>query len=171
MAYYTRDGHKRLKNSLEELRIDFEKKLRELGAVEKENNLAESTEFIQTRFNVSYTYNNERAKIIENLNNAIIIEDTDEYRNWDGKTVSRKCIITIDYNGYKETYKILGYNDADPDNNILSNEAPIVKALLGHKVGDFVDFYGSTIYIENIKRIESELTKSQEIVETKVLRP
>ncbi len=171
MAYYTRDGYKRLKNSLEELRVNLEKRLRQLGATEKENNLSESTEFIQERFNITYTYANERTKIMENINNAIIIEDTDEYRNWDGKTVSRKCIITIDYNGYKETYKILGYNDADPDNNILSNEAPIVKVLFGHKIGDFVDFCGNTIYIEDIKSIENELTESQEEVVTMGLRP
>ena len=171
MAYYTREGYNILKNSLEESRINFEKRLRELGLTEKENNLAESTEFVQMRSNIMLTYANERAKIIENLNDAIIIEDTEEYQNWDGKTVSRKCIVTIDYNGYMETYKILGYNESDIDNNILSNGAPIVKVLLGHKIGDFVDFCGSTIYIENIKRIENELIESQEMVVTKGLRP
>lgn len=157
MGYYTREGFKKLRNSLDELRIEYEQSLRNLGGVERENNLSESTEFIQERFKVTYTYNAERSRIIQNLNNAIIIEDTEEYENWDGQTISRKCEVTIDYEGMQITYKILGENEADLDNDVLSCSAPLVISLLGHKVGDFIDHNGATIYVENIKPISNDI--------------
>jgi transcription elongation factor GreA len=39
----------------------------------------------------------------------------------------------------EETYTIVGIINADPFNNKISNESPVGKALLGHKVGDVVD--------------------------------
>lgn len=36
-------------------------------------------------------------------------------------------------------YQIVGFTQADPISNKISDESPIGKALLGHKVGDFVD--------------------------------
>ena len=168
MGYYTREGFKKLRNSLDETRIEYEQSLRRLGDVEKDNNLSESTEFIQERFKITYSYSAERSKIIENLNNAVIIEDTEEYKNWDGQTISRKCEVTIDYNGTEVTYKILGENEADIDNDVLSCSAPIVLSMLGHRVGEFIDFNGNTIYDENIRRINDDLT--QEKVYTKSSR-
>ncbi len=168
MGYYTREGFKKLRNSLDETRIEYEQSLRRLGDVEKDNNLSESTEFIQERFKITYSYSAERSKIIENLNNAVIIEDTEEYKNWDGQTISRKCEVTVDYNGTEVTYKILGENEADIDNDVLSCSAPIVLSMLGHRVGEFIDFNGNTIYVENIRRINDDLT--QEKVYTKSSR-
>lgn len=41
--------------------------------------------------------------------------------------------------GEEETYTIVGIINADPFNNKISNESPVGKALLGHKVGDVVE--------------------------------
>ena len=163
MGYYTKKGFKKLRNSLDELRVEYEKKLLELGQMEKDNNLAESTEFIRARFNISYTYDYKRKEIIDNLNQAIIIEQTEEYENWDGKSVSRKCIVTVNYRGEEETFTILGENETDLDNNVLSCSALLVLAMLGHKVGEFVDFNGDTIYIESVRRIDNDLVQEESI--------
>ena len=37
-----------------------------------------------------------------------------------------------------DEYKIVGSQEADPFESKISNESPIAKALLGHKVGDIV---------------------------------
>ena len=163
MGYYTKKGFKKLRNSLDELRVEYEKKLLELGQMEKDNNLAESTEFIRARFNITYTYDYKRKEIIDNLNQAIIIEQTEEYENWDGKSVSRKCIVTVNYSGEEETFIILGENETDLDNNVLSCSAPLVLTMLGHKVGEFVDFNGDTIYIESVRRIDNDLVQEESI--------
>ena len=36
-------------------------------------------------------------------------------------------------------YQIVGFTQADPVENKISDESPIGKALLGHKAGDVVD--------------------------------
>ena len=36
-------------------------------------------------------------------------------------------------------YKIVGSQEADPFESKISNESPIAKALMGHKVGDIVN--------------------------------
>ena len=38
-----------------------------------------------------------------------------------------------------ETYTIVGESESDPMNGKISNESPMAKGLLGHKVGDKVD--------------------------------
>ena len=38
-----------------------------------------------------------------------------------------------------ETYYVVGAKEADPRNGKISNESPIGKALMDHKVGDIVE--------------------------------
>lgn len=78
---------------------------------------------------------------IENITNGkvIIIEETPEYINWDGNTIIRKCEEQLNVGGEVENFKILGSNEGNIDNNILSCNAPLVLALIGHKVGDVVN--------------------------------
>ena len=40
----------------------------------------------------------------------------------------------------EDTYKIVGVIESDPDKNLVSNESPIGRALLGKKVGDIASF-------------------------------
>ena len=40
--------------------------------------------------------------------------------------------------GDAEEYKIVGSQEADPMNGLLSEESPIGKALLGHEVGEVI---------------------------------
>ena len=49
-----------------------------------------------------------------------------------------KVSITEGKDGPEEHYQILGSVEADPRNGFISNESPLGKALMGHKVGDCV---------------------------------
>ena len=51
-----------------------------------------------------------------------------------GSTVAIKYIDDDD----EDEYKIVGSQEADPFESKISNESPIAKALLNHKVGDVV---------------------------------
>jgi transcription elongation factor GreA len=45
--------------------------------------------------------------------------------------------VTVeDKEGQTLTYTIVGSAEADPDNNRISNESPVGRALIGHKPGD-----------------------------------
>ena len=39
----------------------------------------------------------------------------------------------------EEEYKLVGTVEADPMNNRISNESPVGRAIIGHKVGEIVD--------------------------------
>jgi len=66
----------------------------------------------------------EKAELIEKKN-------TDEVSL--GATVKIKYIEDDDD---VEEYRIVGSKEADPSNDKISNESPLAKAVLGHKVGD-----------------------------------
>lgn len=70
------------------------------------------------------------------LRNAIIIEPGNADNIVDiGETV----LIQLN-DGELEQYRIVGVAETDPGQGLISNESPLGKALLGHKVGDEVVF-------------------------------
>ncbi len=76
-----------------------------------------------------------RIKTIEKmLENAIIIKEVPKDR------VGLGSLVAIQYIDDEEDdeYKIVGSQEADPFASKISNESPIAKALLNHKVGDIV---------------------------------
>jgi transcription elongation factor GreA len=68
------------------------------------------------------------------LSNARIIE---EDRVWETVEIGAK--VVIQENGTEpEKYTIVGAAEANPGNGYISNESPLGKALMGHKVGDVI---------------------------------
>ena len=52
------------------------------------------------------------------------------------------------------TWRIVGITEADPFNGRISDQSPVGKALLGHKVGDTVEVIMPTGKIQNYKLLE-----------------
>lgn len=76
-----------------------------------------------------------RIKTIEKmLENVSIISEIPKDIVGLGSTVSIKYVDDED----TDEYKIVGSQEADPFESKISNESPIAKALLNHKVGDIV---------------------------------
>ena len=59
--------------------------------------------------------------------------------------------VTLNMNGKKATYTVVGTTEANPLEGKISNESPIGKALLGHKTGESFEFNGKKIKIVEIK--------------------
>ena len=63
-------------------------------------------------------------------------------RKWlkqEGDRVEVGARVTVQEEDYEpETYQVVGAKEADPRNGRISNESPIGKAILGHKIGDSV---------------------------------
>lgn len=77
-----------------------------------------------------------RIKTIEKmLENAVIITEVSKDKVGLGSTVAIKYIDDPDD---EDEYKIVGSHEADPFESKISNESPIAKALMNHKVGDVV---------------------------------
>jgi transcription elongation factor GreA len=70
------------------------------------------------------------------LKNAVIIES-----DGPSDTVILGSQVTVEEDGFEpETYVIVGSAEANPADGRISNESPLGKALLGHRVGDKVGF-------------------------------
>ena len=133
-VYLTKEGLQELKDELDNLinvrrpeNIIAIKEARSLG------DLSENAEYDAAR--------NEQAQIearikqLEKmLENAEIISETSTDQVGIGNTVSIKYVD----DGEEDEYKIVGSQEANPFESKISNESPIAKALLNHKVGDLV---------------------------------
>jgi transcription elongation factor GreA len=72
------------------------------------------------------------------LNAARIVEDSEAPTD----TVGIGSVVTVkDLDSQEQwDYILVGSVEADPDEDRISNESPIGEALMGHKVGDVVEF-------------------------------
>jgi transcription elongation factor GreA len=69
------------------------------------------------------------------LHNAEVIETQSSYNE-----VTLGALVTIKEADFEpETYHLVGAREANPREGKISNESPIGKALLGHKVGEIVE--------------------------------
>ena len=132
----TDDGLKKLKDELEHLKTTGRKEIAEKIKIARGyGDLSENSEYDEAK--------NEQAKIeariveIEAmLKNVEIITDV----KGSTKTVmlgSKVKILDVEF-GEEDTYRIVGSAEADPAEGLISDESPVGKALLGHKVGDTV---------------------------------
>ena len=66
--------------------------------------------------------------------------------------------VKVDVAGQKDELMIVGTLEANPALGMISNESPVGKALLGHKVGDEVVVASPTKTTYKIKNIKYEIT-------------
>lgn len=69
------------------------------------------------------------------LRNAAIIEENSPS---DGVALGSRVTVIEEGAQETETFRIVGPAEADPTNGKVSNESPLGRALLGHRVGDTV---------------------------------
>lgn len=133
-VYLTQEGLDELKKELDNLinvkrpeNIQAIKEARSLG------DLSENADYDSARNEQAVIEG--RIKTIEKmLENVSIITKTDTDKVSLGTTVSIKYVDDED----EDEYKIVGSQEADPFESKISNESPIAKALMDHKVGDIV---------------------------------
>jgi transcription elongation factor GreA len=134
-TYLTPEGAEKLKQELEELkgprRDQLAKRLR--SAIQM-GDLSENADYHKAKEDQGFLEG--RIQEIEyKLRNAVIIE-----ANGRRDEVGIGSHVTIQEKGEpEETYHVVGAQEADPRNGRISNESPIGKALMGHKVGDEVE--------------------------------
>ena len=132
----TDDGLKKLQDELENLKTTGRKEIAEKIKIARGyGDLSENSEYDEAK--------NEQAKIeariveIEAmLKNVEIISDV----KGSAKTImlgTKVKILDVEFDE-EATYRIVGSAEADPTEGLISDESPVGKALLGHKVGDTV---------------------------------
>lgn len=132
----TDDGLKKLKDELEHLKTVGRTEIAEKIKVARGyGDLSENSEYDDAK--------NEQAKIEARiadleamLNNVEIIKDI--------KGSTKTVVVGVKVRVYdeefedEEEYYVVGSTEADPTSNKISDESPVGRALMGHKVGDTV---------------------------------
>ena len=133
-AYLTKDGLEKLKSELKELKTVKRKEIagriqdaKELG------DLSENAEYAEAKDQQAFT----EGRIVElenTIKNAQVISDENT-----GGVVHIGSTIKLSSDAGDKQYTIVGSNEANPPQGLISNESPLGQAFIGRKVGDTVE--------------------------------
>lgn len=131
--YVSEEGLEKLKNELQELktvkRQDIAARLEHAKTL---GDLSENAEYQEAKEEQSLV-ESQIAELEDTIRNAVLIKG----HRTDQVTVGSTVRVRSD-NG-EESYTIVGSEEANPAQGKISNESPIGKAFLGHKVGESVE--------------------------------
>lgn len=156
MSYWvSREGYKNLNDKYDAVlqeEIEIQKQIGD--SVRMDNDLRENPDYMALQTKAMTEIKTKIARIKEVLFNCKIIEDSMEYTEADNSKVIIGAIVTIEYSDEsQEQYRILGYDEADLDNNVISYLSPLGTSLLGKKIGETFEFVNNE-YKEMIKIID-----------------
>jgi transcription elongation factor GreA len=130
---FTQDG-------LDKLKIEYQnmingkrpKAIERLSKARAMGDLSENSEYTAAKEDLSFVEGRIR-ELEELMKNAEVIPQ-------DAKsgTVDVGCVVVVEKDGEKDQFIIVGEFEADPIKKKLSQTSPIGKALLGKKVGEFI---------------------------------
>lgn len=133
----TREGLEQLEEELENLRsvkrTEVKERLKEAIAL---GDLSENSEYDDAKNEQAFM----EGRILElekMIRNAKVIED-DVQQEGVISVGSLVKVKDIEFDEINE-YRLVGTVEADPMNNRISNESPVGRALLGHRVGEVID--------------------------------
>ncbi len=134
VTYVSAGGLEKLKVELLHLKRVRRRELAEkISAAKQLGDLSENAEYHDAKEELGFV-EGRISQITEMLKNVEIIEEGST-----GAVVGIGSTVEVEVNGKKKTYKIVGSNEADPVNGLVSNESPLGNAFIGHRKGDEVD--------------------------------
>jgi transcription elongation factor GreA len=127
------EGLKKLEAELEELRTVKRTEVAErIHAAMEFGDYSENSELEQAKNDQAFLEG--RILTVEGMiKNAVVID-----QNGHHEQVEIGSQVTIEADGSREKYVIVGSAEASPGDGRISNESPVGKALLGHRKGDTV---------------------------------
>ena len=153
MELISKKGYKKLCEELKNVDDEIISIQRKMGeSAKRDNDLRENPEYMELRIKAMYTLPQKKKKLYERAEECKIIEETSEYKNFDGNVIVGSKVKVI-CDGEEKTYIILGDSEGDLSNSIISWKAPFAQALLDKHIKEIVNFNGMIIQIEEITRI------------------
>ena len=132
----TPEGLEKLKEEIEHLSTEKRREVAERIKEAREfGDISENSEYDDAK-NEQAMLESRIATLEDKLRSASVIEKSELSK--DIVRVGSLVTVTDDKRKKTLTYSIVGSTEADPNENKLSNESPVGKALLGHKKGDTV---------------------------------
>ncbi len=133
----TSDGKKKLEQELEDLQLKRRPEvIKRIKIARSYGDLSENSEYESAKDEQAFVEG--RISQIQNmLQYAVIIDndDVDKDEVTMGRTITFQELPDED----PETYQIVGESESDPLEGKISNDSPMAKGLIGHKVGETVE--------------------------------
>ena len=135
VTYLTKEGLRKLEAELEHLKTVRRHEIAMRIQVSHEiGGTVDNAEYDEAKNEQSFVEG--RIQTLENLlSKAVLIPEEREL----GKVSLGTTITLENEKGEEVSYTLIGSAEADPLNGRISNESPVGKGLLGHKVGDVVE--------------------------------
>lgn len=131
MEYLSPQGLEKLKRELEEFKTVKRREIAaRLEAAKALGDLSENAEYQEAKEAQSLN-ESQIAELEETLRNAVVIK-----KPTDLNTVQIGTTIEVDSDLGRETFIIVGSEEADPAGGKISNESPLGKAFLGKRIGE-----------------------------------
>ena len=133
----TKDGLKKLKDELENLKITERPDIiKAIAEAREHGDLSENAEYHAAREKQSFIEGR-----ISELENKILRANVIDTSNLDSsKVVFGATVEVTDINNEKKfTYRIVGTDEADIEKNLISISAPLCKAMMNKKVDDVIE--------------------------------
>ena len=140
----TAEGKKELEKELDELIKGRPAIAERIATARAFGDLSENEEYSSAR-NEQKIAEGRILEIQDILKNAKIIKGGKK------NAVALGATVVLDMGGREVTYSLVGATEANPLEGKISDASPIGKAVLGHKIGDEVDFNGKKIKVLDIK--------------------
>jgi transcription elongation factor GreA len=130
----TPEGFEKAKNELDSLIKKRSAIVDRIAAAKELGDLKENADYHDARDEQGF--NEGRIQELETIiRTAEVVEKNTTY-----DTVAIGALVTVENDGKKFEYSIVGTNEASPKDNKLSLESPLVKAMLDRKKGDAFEF-------------------------------
>lgn len=133
IQYVSQEGLDKLKQELQELKTGRRKEaVAKIEAAKALGDLSENADYHEAKNDLAFI-DGRIQEIEQTLKNVSIIEEGSSSVARIGST------LEVETRGTRKTFKIVGSNEADPTQGLISNESPLGAAFLGHTKGERVE--------------------------------
>ncbi len=141
IVWVTEEGLKQLQDRYDYLKnVKRQEVAQKIAVARSYGDLSENSEYSAAKDEQSAT-EAELLALDEKIKKARIIPNDDTKSKKDRIVRMGSTVKVFDRTFDEElTYKIVGSTESDPLNNLLSNESPAGKALIGKKIGDIAEY-------------------------------
>lgn len=132
--YISAEGLEKLKRELEELKTVKRREIAErLEAAKALGDLSENAEYHEAK--EAQSLNESKIQELEEVLRDVVVITKPAHT----KTVQIGSTIEVDSGRGRETFTIVGSEEADPPAGKISNESPLGQAFLGRAVGETIE--------------------------------
>ena len=154
----TRNDIKKMEEEIEHRKLVIRKEaLEQVKEARAQGDLSENFEYYAAKKDKNQ--NEGRIRYLEKMIKTAKIISTDSAEDEVG--INNTVAVYFEEDEEEEVYRIVTTVRSNSQKNLISNESPLGKALLGHKVGDRVEVvvnenYSYTVEIRSIEKTEDE---------------